>query len=54
MKTSDEITISAAPNARQRGKFRLFGKRRSDKARLMLIINAIAAVIMVVLGYVLY
>jgi hypothetical protein len=43
--------LTGAPDARQKVKFRLFGKRRSDRAKLMLIINSVAAFLMVLIGY---
>jgi hypothetical protein len=50
MKVNEEI-LSGTPDQRQTKKWRLFGRRRDDKARLMLIINSIAAVLMVLIGY---
>jgi hypothetical protein len=53
MKMSEEI-LTAAPEQRQNSKFRLFGRRRSDKAKLIFIINTLVAAGMVIGGYLLY
>jgi hypothetical protein len=54
MKAISEETISSMPEQRQRVKFRLLGRRRSDKAKLIFIINSLIAICMVVVGYLLY
>jgi hypothetical protein len=44
--------LTGIPEQRQKASFRPFGKRRKDKARLMLIINLCAAILMVLVRWV--
>jgi hypothetical protein len=50
MNANDEV-LTKTPDQRQKASFKLLGRRRKDKAKLMLIINICAAVLMVLVRW---